>query len=309
MSGTKLGNYRLQMSRDGLIAYQQDIPMTIRFNRQETEDMLHEQIDFSKHDYFCEVAHLEISNECNLNCVYCYNTNKNGFNLDTHSWKSIIANLARAGVFQVSFGGGEPTMRSDLIELAIHVHKLGMNLGMTTNGIKIPNMDAPDLKKYFKQINVSWHQNENVVRAALNFLANNSIPRGINYAFSKEMAKDNDTVKALAKEFNAELLYLVYKPVIWDVQNQIEPKDVYAAAKKAANEGLLVAVDGPCVNKCLMKRKFVDVNYNGAVYPCSFVRRPMGNLLYHSFTDIWKSKGEQEECPYVDLKKEEESGS
>jgi len=96
---------------------------------------------------------------------------------------------------------------------------------------------------------------------------------------------------------------LVYKPVIKDKKNQIDPVDVFTAAKKAANEGLRVAVDGPCVNQCLMKQKFIDVDHMGNVFPCSFVREPLGNLLERDFKDIWKERGDQIECPYVKLVK------
>jgi MoaA/NifB/PqqE/SkfB family radical SAM enzyme len=240
-----------------------------------------------------------------MQCQYCYVGEKNGIELDTNSWKRIITNLSKNGVFQVSFGGGEPTLRNDLFLLAAHVMESGMNLGMTSNGIRIPTLNAIALKKYFKQINISWHQDEKTVDAALSFLAKHKIPSGINYAFSREMEKDNERVKKLAKKHNAEMLYLVYKPVVRDIKNQVPQDEVYAVAKVAANEGLRVAVDGPCVNKCLMKRKFIDVNHLGEVFPCSFVRKPLGNLLTTDFKEVWKSRGEQDNCPFVDLKKEE----
>jgi MoaA/NifB/PqqE/SkfB family radical SAM enzyme len=301
----KGGRFRLAMSRAGLIAYDRETPITIRFNEKETLDLLKKNIEFSKYDYYCEVAHLEISNNCNMNCKYCYVGGKEGKELDTESWKKILNNLANAGIFQVSFGGGEPTMRRDLFELAAYVNELGMNLGMTTNGINLPKLDPYELRKYFKQINVSWHQDLSVMDKAMDHLMDNNIPRGINYAYSKDMAKDNIIVKTRAKDHDAELLYLVYKPVIGDWENQVSGPECLKAAKEAANEGLKVAVDGPCVNQCLMKRKFIDVDSLGYVYPCSFVRKPLGNLLNTQFRDIWKERGEQDKCPFVELIKEE----
>jgi MoaA/NifB/PqqE/SkfB family radical SAM enzyme len=109
-------------------------------------------------------------------------------------------------------------------------------------------------------------------------------------------------IKFLANEFNAEILYLVYKPVIKDLRNQISGKEVYKVAKVAANEGLHVAVDGPCINQCLAKKKFIDVDHAGNVFPCSFVREPMGNLLKSSLKDIWKNRGPQIKCPFVKFK-------
>jgi MoaA/NifB/PqqE/SkfB family radical SAM enzyme len=295
--------YKFIMSKQGLIAYDKEKPITIRLNHEETNRLLNKNINFNKYDYFCEVAHLEISNRCNLHCEYCYVGNKCGDELDTAEWKYIIKNLARYGVFQVSFGGGEPTMRPDLLELASWVDKCSMNLGMTTNGSNMKKFNPDNLRRYFKQINISWHGSPDVFEEALDYLKKANIPRGINYCYSKLLAEDEDTVKLLAKEYDAELLYLVYKPVVKDFKNQILPEDVYKAAKISADEGLKVAVDGPCVNKCLMKRKFVDVDSLGNVYPCSFVRNPLGNLLKESFKKVWENRGYQDVCPYVKLNK------
>lgn len=301
----KRSKYKFVMSKQGLIAYDKEKPTTVRFNEQETDELLKKKIDYNKYDYFCEVAHLEISNRCNMDCTYCYVSDKNGIELSTRDWKSIIDNLAMAGIFQVSFGGGEPTLRKDLITLARYVSKRGMNLGMTTNGSNLQDFNPKLLRKYFKQINVSWHANMEVFEEALIFLHKNGIPRGINYCFSKKMAEDNNIITYAAKKYDAEILYLVYKPIIKDTQNQISPQEVYRVAKKAANDGLKVAVDGPCVNQCLMKQKFVDVDHYGNVYPCSFIRTPIGNLLRMDFREIWKRRGPQEECPYVQFTKKE----
>jgi MoaA/NifB/PqqE/SkfB family radical SAM enzyme len=302
--------YRFALSRDGIIAYDRDTPATIRFDREESKELAKRDFDFDKMDYYCEVAHLEISNDCNMQCSYCYTGAKTRAELSTLEWRMIIDNLAKGGLFQVSFGGGEPTLREDLILLAKHVKEVGLNLGMTTNGTTLPEMSGEkqrSLKAFFNQINISWHENAKVVERALRVLKDFEIPAGINYTFSRSMQKDNETVKALAKEYNAEILYLVYKPVKGDFKEQIDPEVVRIIAQKAANDHLKVAVDGPCVNQCLMKRKFIDVDSLGNVYPCSFVRKPLGNLLKTDFSEIWKARGEQDECPFVKFKKDKVS--
>lgn len=305
----KSKDLKLRLSKHGLIVYDRTIPCTIRYNQEETTQLTKRQIDFTKYDEVCEIAHLEISNTCNMKCKYCYVQDKGkGPGLSHAGWRIIINNLAAAGIFQVSFGGGEPTLRKDLFQLAKYVKACGMNLGMTTNGQELHRLNPKLLKKYFTQINVSWHQDIEIFARALKFLQSAEIPRGINYCFSKQMAKDNEIVKFAAKVFDAELLYLVYKPVIKDQKNQISGEDVYKVAKQSANDGLKVAVDGPCVNRCMMKKKFIDVDSLGNVYPCSFVRKPIGNLLNMSFKSIWKNRGEQDECPFVKFDKEERNG-
>jgi MoaA/NifB/PqqE/SkfB family radical SAM enzyme len=135
----------------------------------------------------------------------------------------------------------------------------------------------------------------------LEYLKDNGIPSGINYTFSKEHAIRNDIIKDLARHFEAELLYLVYKPVMHDVENQVAPNDVLRVAQDAARSGLKVAVDGPAVLQCLAKKKFVDVNHRGDVFQCSFVRKKLGNLLEQDFGEIWTGRGPLGMCPWIDL--------
>jgi len=57
-----------------------------------------------------------------------------------------------------------------------------------------------------------------------------------------------------------------------------------------------------------MKKRFIDVDHLGNVFPCSFVRKSMGNLLENNLHDIWASRGEQEECPYIEIPDKEKDG-
>ena len=57
---------------------------------------------------------------CNLQCRHCYAAGQpeaEGKELNTEQWKKIIDRLKIAGVPQVTFTGGEPTLRRDLAEL------------------------------------------------------------------------------------------------------------------------------------------------------------------------------------------------
>lgn len=302
------------MTNSGLVVYERDTPLTVRFDRKETDKLVKKKIDYDKFDDHCEVAHLEISNVCNMDCKYCYVQSKNRFKdfsfpensgaLTDEHWKIIIKKLKDYGIFQITFGGGEPLLRTSFPDLAYHAKELGLNVGMTSNGVYIPKV-LPAILENFRQINISWHQNLDVVEKALQHLWMNKIPRGINYCFSKKMAEDNETVKLLAREYEAELLYLAYKPVVGDYDNLILPADVYKVAKEAHNEGLKVAVDGPCVGKCMMKKRFVDIAHNGDVYPCSFIRTSIGNILKDDFKNIWKNRGRQEPCPYLEMAESE----
>ncbi|GEM_PF-2803874 len=84
------------------------------------------------------LAHLSVTNKCNMSCEYCSVRELHCSNaekeLTTEQWKKIISGLAEWGVFQIGFTGGEPTLRKDLPELANHVHEKGCVFNLTTNG-------------------------------------------------------------------------------------------------------------------------------------------------------------------------------
>jgi len=245
------------------------------------------------------VVHLEVSARCQLTCPYCYARDQPKEEPTTAQWKAIITDLASYGVLQVTFGGGEPTLRDDLKELALHTRRLGLNLAMTTNGLKLTEL-GPDTLSLFNQINVSCHGNELVVWEALCHLEKLGIPRGINFLAIQEYMPRLAIAAVLAEAFDAELLLLAAKAV----ECAPAPEVVMAEARKLHEQAIRVAVDGltssgEMPDFCLQKKRFCTVDAAGNVLPCSFVRKPIGNLLERSFAEIWRYRGEQVSCPFV----------
>ncbi len=75
---------------------------------------------------------------CNQKCVHCYAAGQlfsEENELSTEEWKKVLDILRKAGIPQVTFTGGEPTMREDLFELIKHARWFVSRLN--TNGIKL----------------------------------------------------------------------------------------------------------------------------------------------------------------------------
>lgn len=73
---------------------------------------------------------------CNQKCLHCYAAGQKEAEvseLSTKEWKDIIDKCYETCIPQVTFTGGEPTRRSDLVELIAHAKKLVTRLN--TNGI------------------------------------------------------------------------------------------------------------------------------------------------------------------------------
>ncbi|MBR6151861.1 MAG: radical SAM protein [Lachnospiraceae bacterium] len=85
---------------------------------------------------------------CNQNCVHCYAAGQNQSSeeeLSTEQWKQILDKCRAVGIPQVTFTGGEPTMREDLFELIDYAKWFITRLN--TNGIKLTKEYCEQLKK------------------------------------------------------------------------------------------------------------------------------------------------------------------
>ena len=75
---------------------------------------------------------------CNQKCLHCYAAGQceaEVNELTTEEWKKAIDKLKEIGIPQLTFTGGEPTMREDLIELIDHAQWFVTRLN--TNGIRL----------------------------------------------------------------------------------------------------------------------------------------------------------------------------
>jgi pyrroloquinoline quinone biosynthesis protein E len=80
----------------------------------------------------------ELTHRCPLQCPYCSNPltlEKAGFELDTATWLRVLDEAAALGVLQVSFSGGEPTLRRDLEDLLARAAGLGLYSNLITAGV------------------------------------------------------------------------------------------------------------------------------------------------------------------------------
>jgi len=91
-----------------------------------------------------------ITRDCNLKCVHCYNDSGVGkpFNdVSTDKAKKILDDLADFGVPSVLFSGGEPLMRPDLFELIGYAGAKGLRTVISTNGTLITEEKAAIIKE------------------------------------------------------------------------------------------------------------------------------------------------------------------
>jgi len=91
-----------------------------------------------------------MTKRCNLHCAHCYARSDEMAGEDemsTKQGKAMIDDLARFGSPVLLLSGGEPLVRSDLLELAHYAVGRGMRAVISTNGTLITREKAKELKE------------------------------------------------------------------------------------------------------------------------------------------------------------------
>jgi GeoRSP system radical SAM/SPASM protein len=97
-----------------------------------------------------------VNNSCNFACRHCYSREDSHEELAWEVLSASLAKAAKAGVFSVNFGGGEPLLRHDLQELAAFASGLGLRVSMNSNGWLIDRHMAAALKQAgFSKVGIS----------------------------------------------------------------------------------------------------------------------------------------------------------
>jgi len=101
-------------------------------------------------------VHLAVTARCAAGCEGCYlDARPDGVEPPKATLLARLDALRDAGVFTVAFGGGEPTTRADIGELAEEAKSRGITPVLTTSGLGLSSEKAERLRA-FAQVNVSY---------------------------------------------------------------------------------------------------------------------------------------------------------
>ncbi|MBW6518691.1 MAG: radical SAM protein [ANME-2 cluster archaeon] len=91
----------------------------------------------------------ELTNECNLSCKHCLvNAGKQEQNeMSLEEVKKIIDELAELKVFNITFGGGEPLIRDDFLDIVDYASRYNFGIKVSTNGILVDDTLLDRLKE------------------------------------------------------------------------------------------------------------------------------------------------------------------
>lgn len=266
---------------------------------------------------------------CNQKCVHCYAAGQpqaEEAELGTEDWKRIIDNCRAAGIAQLTFTGGEPTLRSDLAELIDYAKWFVTRLN--TNGVRITESFAKTLREAsLDSIQITFYSADETVHNTLVGAERyadtvqgirNALAAGLSVSVNTPLCTLNrDYVKTLALLHELGVLYVTCSGLITtgnaekteSEKLQLDREELKAILKDAvqycfANEMELsftspgwieesffqeLGISTPSCGACLSN---MAVTPGGHVVPCQswLSGKPLGSMLEDDWDTIWQSR-------------------
>ena len=100
---------------------------------------------------------ISLTQRCNLRCVFCHMEGQpvSTDELTATEIERIVAAGSRAGIDRVKLTGGEPTLRTDVVEIVRRLKPYVREISMTTNGLLLESLARPLKDAGLARVNVS----------------------------------------------------------------------------------------------------------------------------------------------------------
>lgn len=167
---------------------------------------------------------IALTNVCDLNCTHCY-APKDLSKLDFDKLKKWIVELDKENCFGIGFGGGEPFLYPQIIELLEFCNQnSNLAISITSHGHLLNEVFIEKLQKSIHFIRISMdgvHNNyENIRGRKFSSLIEkidllkDKIPFGINYTVNNMTIDDLTCAAEIAEKYSAtEMLLLPEEPI------------------------------------------------------------------------------------------------
>ena len=266
---------------------------------------------------------------CNQKCIHCYaagQTLSEEEELPTKDWKEILAKCRAAGIPQVTFTGGEPTMRDDLIELIKDARWFVSRLN--TNGIKLTKEYCRALREAdLDSVQITFYSQDpkihNTLVGAEQYAhtvsgIENALAEGLSVSINTPLCTLNrDYAKTLEFLHEKGVIYVTCSGLITtgnaagasSERLQLTGEELEAVLREAVSycwdNGMEIAftspgwikpqvfeelnIPSPSCGACLSN---MAVTPGGNVVPCQswLSDQPLGNMLRDEWSSIWENE-------------------
>ena len=263
---------------------------------------------------------------CNQKCVHCYAADQECAEekeLTTEEWKEVLKKLRKEKISQVTFTGGEPTMRDDVPELIKEARWFITRLN--TNGVNLTKKYCSRLREAeLDNLQITFYSCDEEIHNKLVGAPNyqktldgikNAIEAGINMSINTPICELNkDYKKTLEFLHGLGVTYVTCSGLILtgnakekqSEEMRIEGEELYKSLKDAVeyayshdmeisftSPGLVsqerlkeMGIDIPSCGACLSN---MAITPSGNVVPCQswLSDKPLGNILTDKWKKIW----------------------
>ena len=259
-----------------------------------------------------DTVYLHITKACNLRCVYCYFSAGDPIEneLSTAEMLTVLEDVQLLNPNRVVITGGEPLLRSDILEIAQKLKKMNnrARLCITTNGTLMNEKSAECLVKIFDEIRISVDcfqeindskrgqgTFEKVMRAFRYVLEAGGNPAAFITVTSLNLPYLTDFIKFLLRN---EICKIHLSPLkkagrAKDIAMFCDQKEVQEVAARFwfENFGLQLVNESKSEFNCGVG-KYLTVYPDGSVYPCHLLAYPefcIGDVRKQRLNFIYKN--------------------
>lgn len=266
-------------------------------------------------------ACFEITKRCSLRCRHCFNDSGKASSdeMTTEQVYFVINRLNSIGIQKLMITGGEPTERSDFLDIINYASDKFIALSVASNGYNITSKLATALsahkRKIVVQISIDGiEEHHNKIRRVNNsyrkateavvYLRKVGIPVIIACTINAENFEDMDDMACIAQELGA--VQLTYAITINQgrarengLANGIDTEKIISKALELKNEylhkGLFIQIEDDTLNQISTEKNLrcgagvshIAIRDNGDVSPCLNFFFKYGNILANDLREIF----------------------
>ena len=275
-------------------------------------------------------VHIDVTYRCNERCVHCYLDHDDKGEMTTAEIKGILDQLAEAGVFFLTFSGGEVFMRRDFLELVEYARRLTFNVKIKTNGVMIHEAEARRLRELgVEQVQLSVYSHRPEVHDAITklpgslkrtidsirFLKSQGLKVTMSNVLMTVNRQDQAGTHALAKKLGVSYsLDPTVTPKLDGDESILRLRVRGHNLHEIFNDPELVGdVEEFCAApppdddvmegySCSAGHTACYINPYAEVFPCVQFQLPTGNLRRQKFADIWYRSPQMNEVRSIRVK-------
>lgn len=250
---------------------------------------------------------------CNFNCTHCYSRSPQyPRDLSTEKYIDIARQIVEQNVFAVGFGGGEPTIRKDLIEIISILSSGGVDTHLTSNGSLLDRKYLERLKKsgvgtllisidsHKRELNDRIRNNHAAFDSAIN-AARISVELGVRTLIASVATAVNygeiEEIEGLASEIGADGVNIkIFRASGGAVQSRatyelndaqkISLRQKIYNLKRNSKLSIETYQDADD-SSCSCGRTQITLRPNGDLAMCPYSSHVIGNINHNTLQEIW----------------------